>query len=182
MDGWMDGWMDVFMCRNHRLNPRAGAVPPHLRMPWVATLSFSYMTLLSMTRGAYSPQQPPAAPAAGAIAGAISGAAASAQAGAQACVGVARVESRETREHSSALQCTAPLSSLPPPPRRVATAAAPAERGAGGCWAGAWGAGGWGACAWWGGDWRRTAHSSAPASSVRREQPVRGVARGSEES
>jgi len=27
----------------------------HLRMPWVATLSFSYMVVLSMTRGGYHP-------------------------------------------------------------------------------------------------------------------------------
>lgn len=33
----------------------AGVVPPHLRMPWVAALSFSYMVVLSMTRGAYRP-------------------------------------------------------------------------------------------------------------------------------
>jgi len=41
---WFPGHMVTF-----------GVVPPHLRMPWVAALSFSYMVVLSMTRGAYRP-------------------------------------------------------------------------------------------------------------------------------
>jgi len=41
---WFPGHMITF-----------GVIPPHLRMPWVAALSFSYMVVLSMTRGAYRP-------------------------------------------------------------------------------------------------------------------------------
>ena len=32
---------------------RYGLIPMHLRMPWVAALSFAYLSILSFTRGAH---------------------------------------------------------------------------------------------------------------------------------
>ena len=37
----------------------AFVMPPHLRMPWIASVSFGYVCLLSFTRGDYKPTQPP---------------------------------------------------------------------------------------------------------------------------
>jgi protein Mpv17 len=38
-----------------------GVMPPHLRMPWIATVSFGYISLLSLTRGE-KPTLPPSKP------------------------------------------------------------------------------------------------------------------------
>ena len=38
-----------------------GVVPPHLRMPWIAMLSFGYVSLLSATRGDYGGEDTAAA-------------------------------------------------------------------------------------------------------------------------
>ena len=38
-----------------------GVCPPHMRMPWVAFVSFGYLCLLSFTRGDMQPLRQPAA-------------------------------------------------------------------------------------------------------------------------
>ena len=52
-------WAEKFFVR--RLPGYTGAfvMPPHLRMPWIASVSFGYVCLLSFTRGDYKPTQPP---------------------------------------------------------------------------------------------------------------------------
>mmetsp|Transcript_29976 Transcript_29976/g.41845 ORF Transcript_29976/g.41845 Transcript_29976/m.41845 type:complete len:239 (+) Transcript_29976:57-773(+) len=47
---WFNTW--VMWVPGHIIT--FGVVPPHLRMPWVAALSFSYMCVLSFSRGDYS--------------------------------------------------------------------------------------------------------------------------------